>query len=64
VLVEPVKSDPMLVAEPLRDPDDRSGVRAGRVGEYLAEVPVIARFDLVLDDEPCTKRKVCADKVE
>ena len=53
----------MLVAELGRNPDDHAGLLAGGVGEKLAEVLVVRRLKLVLDDHEAVAAKLAGHNV-
>ena len=56
VLVKPLKRCYVLAIEGGSDPDDDASVRAGTVGKQLTEVAVIARCQLILNNNDARER--------
>jgi hypothetical protein len=44
----------MLLGEMRRDPDNRHGFKARRIGQGLAEMAMIRSLQLILDQHPAT----------
>lgn len=63
-LVEPVDCSAMLCTEARGHPDDGAGLRAGGVGDDLAEVDVVGNLQLILDNHDIPARLVVAQQVE
>jgi hypothetical protein len=63
-LVDPVKCLSMLFVEGTRHPDDGAGISSARIREELSQVRVIARLELVLDDQHAPVREVTTVQVE
>jgi hypothetical protein len=61
--VEVVEGLAVLLTKRRRQPDNRSGVGAGRVGKELAEVAVVGRGELVLHDQDAVVGHVAAHQV-
>ena len=53
----------MLFADLLRDPDHDASVEPGRIRDELAEVHVVCRLELVLDDQPFAGRGITTKQV-
>jgi hypothetical protein len=54
----------MLLAEVRRHPDDRGGIRPGRIRKELAEMSMIGRGKLILNDQHAVIRLIPSDQVE